>query len=96
MNWLIYAELISQHSPTLERIRGTGKKAHDPVELAPLVALGLAAVILGLARAELAKVLGRPGHRVLEELEGDTAEGFAWIFWLVTAYTKRKRIGWIR
>ena len=30
-------------------------------------------VVLALARAELAEVLGRLGHHILEEFEGDAA-----------------------
>jgi len=48
------------------------------VELGPLVPLRAAEVVLGLARAELAEVLGRLGHHVLEELKRDAAEGLAW------------------
>jgi hypothetical protein len=47
------------------------------MELGALVALGLAAGVLGLAGAELAEILGGLGDDVLEELEGDAAEGFA-------------------
>ena len=49
----------------------------DAVELGALVALGLAAGVLGLAGAELAEILGRLGNDVLEKLEGNTAKGFA-------------------
>jgi hypothetical protein len=48
------------------------------VELGALVALGLAVGVLGLAGAELAKVLGRLGDDILEELKGDAAEGLTW------------------
>jgi hypothetical protein len=48
------------------------------VELGPLVALRTAQVVLVLARAELAEVLGCPGYHVLKQLKGDAAEGFAW------------------
>lgn len=47
------------------------------MELAPLIPLRQSAAILGLAGAELAEVFRRPGHGVLEELEGDAAERFA-------------------
>ena len=47
------------------------------MEFAPLVPLGPAKVVLALARAELAEVLGRLGDYILEELEGDAAEGLA-------------------
>jgi hypothetical protein len=47
------------------------------VELGALVALGTAQVVLGLAGAELAEVLGGSGNHVLEELEGDAPEGLA-------------------
>ena len=48
--------------------------AYNSVEFGALVALGLAHGVLGLAGTELAEVLGRPGHYILEELEGDSAE----------------------
>lgn len=48
------------------------------VELGPLVALWSSQVILRLAGAELAEVLCRLGHDILEELEGDSAQGFTW------------------
>jgi hypothetical protein len=50
---------------------------YDAVELGALVALGTAQVVLGLAGAELAEVLGGSGNHVLEELEGDAPEGLA-------------------
>jgi hypothetical protein len=53
------------------------RRAYNAVELGALVALGAAQVVLGLAGAELAEVLGGLGHHVLEELEGDASEGLA-------------------
>lgn len=47
------------------------------MKLAALVSLRLPPAILGLAGAELAEVLCRPGHGVLEELEGDAAQRLA-------------------
>lgn len=44
------------------------------MESGALVALRLAHGVLGLAGTELAEVLGRPGHYILEELKGDSAE----------------------
>lgn len=58
--------------------RSEGRGTHDAVELGALVALRPAVGALGLARAELAEVLCRLGADVVEELEGDAAEGFAW------------------
>lgn len=52
-------------------------KTYNTVELAPLVPLRPAKVVLALARAELAEVLGRLGDDVFEELKGDAAEGLA-------------------
>lgn len=52
--------------------------AHDPVKFGALVALRPAQVVLGLARAELAKVFSCPGDDILEEFERDTSEGLAW------------------
>jgi hypothetical protein len=52
-------------------------ETHDTVELAPLVALRPAQVVLGLAGAELAEVLGGLGDYVGEELELDAAQGFS-------------------
>lgn len=48
------------------------------MELGALVALRAAEIVLALARAELAEVLGSLGHNILEELEGDATEGFTW------------------
>lgn len=48
------------------------------MEPAAFVTLWPAEMILGLARAELAEVLGRLGHDVGEELHLDAAEGFTW------------------
>ena len=50
------------------------------MELAALVTLRAAQAVnaFGFARAELAEVLGRPGHHVLEELKRDAAQRFAW------------------
>lgn len=50
---------------------------YDAVELGALVALRPAEGVLGLAGAELPKVLGRLGHDVLEELKGYSAERLA-------------------
>lgn len=47
------------------------------MEFGALVALGFALGVFGLAGAELAKVFGRFGHHVFEELECDAAEGLA-------------------
>ena len=44
------------------------------MKLAALVALRLAAAILGLARAELTKVLSCLGHDILEQLYLDPAQ----------------------
>ena len=44
------------------------------MELGALVALGTAEVVLGLADAELAEVLGRLGHDVLEAISDDLVE----------------------
>lgn len=52
------------------------ERTHDTVELGGLVALRTTPGILGLAGAELAKVLGRLGDYILEELERDAAEWF--------------------
>lgn len=46
------------------------------MELGALVALRPARGVLGLPGAELAEVLGCLGDDILEELEGDAAEGF--------------------
>lgn len=46
------------------------------MELAPLVPLRLASAVLGLARAELAKVLCSPGHDILEQFNLDPAKLF--------------------
>ena len=54
------------------------RMAYNPVKLGALVALRPAQVVLGLARAELAKVFGCPGDDVLEEFERDASEGLAW------------------
>lgn len=48
----------------------------DSVELGALVALGPVLVVLVLAGAELAEVLGCPGDHIGKEFEGDAAEGF--------------------
>ncbi len=48
------------------------------MESRPLVPLRAAQVVLRLAGAELPEVLGRLGHRVLEELEGYAAQRLAW------------------
>jgi len=48
------------------------------MELGALVALRLTALVFGLAGAELAEILRRPRDYVLEELEGNAAEGFTW------------------
>jgi hypothetical protein len=45
------------------------------VKLAAFVALRSADRVLGLAGAELAKVLGRLGNDIFEELKGDAAKG---------------------
>lgn len=50
-----------------------GGTTNYPVELRPLVSLGSSQVILGLAGAELAEVLGSSGNDILEELESDSA-----------------------
>ncbi len=50
-----------------------GGKTHNPVKLAPLVPLRPAQVVLALASAELAEILGRSGDDVLEEFKGDAA-----------------------
>lgn len=50
---------------------------NDAVELGALVALWPAYIALGFAGAELAEVLSGLGDDVLEELEGDAAEGLA-------------------
>jgi hypothetical protein len=47
------------------------------VELAPLVALRPPEMVLRLARAELAEVLGGLGDYIGEELELDAAERFS-------------------
>lgn len=44
------------------------------MELAALVALGLTAVVLGLARTELSKVFGRLWYNILEELYFDATQ----------------------
>lgn len=54
------------------------KPTHDPVELAPLIPLRPAEIVLALARAELAEVLGRLGDDVREELDLDPSEWFSW------------------
>ena len=54
------------------------RTAYDAVESGPLVPLRPAQVVLGLARAELAEVLGGLWHYILEELEGDSAKRFTW------------------
>lgn len=46
------------------------------MELAAFVALWPTKMILGFTRAELAKILGRLGDNVGEELHLDTAKGF--------------------
>jgi hypothetical protein len=53
------------------------------VELAALVALGLSAVVLGLAGAELAEVLGSLWDYIFEEFHLDPAQLLAW--WGVSA-----------
>lgn len=50
----------------------------DAVELGAFVALGAAQVVLRLAGAELAEVLGGLGDGVGEEFDFEAAEGFAW------------------
>lgn len=47
------------------------------MELAPLIPLRPAEIVLRLARAELPEVLGRLGDHVHEELELDASEGFS-------------------
>lgn len=51
------------------------RRTHDAVEFGALVALGASLVVLGLARAKLSEVLGRPRYHVFEELKSDAAEG---------------------
>ena len=48
-------------------------RTHDAMKLAALVALWPLHVVLALARAELAEVLGRLGYHILEKFEGDAA-----------------------
>lgn len=50
------------------------------MELGSLVALRPACGVLGLARAELAEVLGCLGNNIFEELKGDAAEWLAWMY----------------
>jgi hypothetical protein len=49
------------------------------VKLAAFVALRSADRVLGLAGAELAKVLGRLGNDIFEELKGDAAKGLTYL-----------------
>ena len=46
---------------------------HHPMELAALIALRLAPTVLGLAGAELSKVLSSLGYYVLVQLDLDSA-----------------------
>jgi len=48
------------------------------MKLAPLITLRSPEMVLCLSGAELTEVLGSLGHDVCEELELDSAEGFAW------------------
>lgn len=48
------------------------------MELAALIASWTTEWTLGLARAELSKILGRPGHDVGKEFKGDATQGFAY------------------
>lgn len=54
------------------------------MELAALVALGLAAVVFGLAGAELAEVLGRLGNYIFEQFHLDPAQLLPWLLMSVT------------
>lgn len=57
---------------------GSWEETHDAVELATLIPLRPAEVVLGLARAELAEVLGGLGHYIGKELELDAAQRLPW------------------
>ncbi len=51
-------------------------RPYNSVELASLVPLALAAVVFGLACAELTEVLRGTRHYIFEELKGNATEGF--------------------
>ncbi len=53
--------------------QGDRNETHDAMKLGAFKALWPLHVVLALARAELAEVLGRLGHHILEEFEGDAA-----------------------
>jgi hypothetical protein len=48
------------------------------VEFTPFISLGPPEVVLRLAGAELAEILGGLGDDIGEELELDSAQGFTW------------------
>ncbi len=71
---------VSFYPAVLTTTRDPAVETYDAVELAAFVTLRAAQAVnaFGFARAELAEVLGRPGHHVLEELKRDAAQRFAW------------------
>jgi hypothetical protein len=76
MNWGIWAEEISKILIHYKDIR-RDLETHDPMKFGALVAMWLTARIFGFSSAELAEILSRLRGYVVEELEGDAAEGFA-------------------
>lgn len=54
-------------------------ETYDTMKLAALVALGLSAIVLGFARAELSKILGSLRNDILEQLHLDSAQLLAWM-----------------
>lgn len=74
------------------------------MKLAALVALGLSAIVLGFASAELAKILGSLWNDIFEQLHLDSAQLLAWVLmsvillraWGACSWTRARRANWWR